>query len=355
MRPSLEVNTSGHSYPIFIGENILNTLDLSPWLGEQVLVVTDRNVGKRYLTSVLAGCGKRQVDTLIIPAGERSKSSRQLGRIHSQLLAQNYSRDCTLVALGGGVVGDLTGFAAATYLRGVDYIQVPTTLLAQVDSSVGGKTAINHALGKNSIGAFHQPKVVVADTQTLTSLPSRQRSAGLAEVLKCALALDATLLEWLEQHAEALVRGDADITCHAIERSCALKAQVVAQDEREQGVRALLNLGHTFGHAIEAWTTYKGWLHGEAVAVGLVLAADFSMRCGMLSPDEVGRVRDLVKRLGLPVRAPTDMRPEDFLQLMQRDKKNRAGELRLVVLEALGKAKLISNPDLQLLRQSLAG
>jgi 3-dehydroquinate synthase len=284
-----------------------------------------------------------------VPDGERAKGWETLQRVFDALLAARCGRDTLLVALGGGVVGDLAGFAAAVYQRGIDFVQVPTTLLAQVDSSVGGKTAINHPRGKNMIGAFHQPRAVIADLATLDSLPERELRAGIAEVIKHGLALDAAFFQWLEQNIDKLLARDRGALAHAVRRSCELKAAIVAADEREAGARALLNLGHTFGHAIEAGTGYGAWLHGEAVATGMVMAAELSLKMKLLEKGDVARVRALVSRAGLPVKAPA-LRPEEMLALMSVDKKAARGKLRFVVLQAIGEARLRGDADEKALR-----
>jgi len=279
------------------------------------------------------------VTPIVIEDGERAKDWRTLESVFDQLLAAHCGRDTVLVALGGGVVGDLAGFAAAVYQRGISFLQVPTTLLAQVDSSVGGKTAINHPRGKNMIGAFHQPLAVVSDIATLDSLPERELAAGLAEVIKHGLTLDASFTEWLEQNLGALRRREPDALAFAVHRSCELKAQVVASDERESGVRAILNFGHTFGHAIEAGAGYGEWLHGEAVGAGMVMASELSMRAGLLSAREAARVRELIQRAGLPVRGPA-IPPEQLLQWMRVDKKAGGGRMRFVLLSGIGAAQI---------------
>jgi len=279
---------------------------------------------------------------VILPDGEAFKTLETLNRIFDALLAASADRRTVLVALGGGVVGDIAGFAAATYQRGVPYIQVPTTLLAQVDSSVGGKTAVNHALGKNMIGAFHQPLAVVADTDTLTTLPERELAAGLAEVVKHGAIRDAAFLEWIDANAAALRARDAAALAHAIRRSCEIKAALVAEDERETGLRALLNFGHTFGHAIESGLGYGTWLHGEAVAAGMALAARFSARQGRIPSAAAERLIAVMNKLGLPVDAPK-MPPERWLEYMGRDKKNRDGRVTLILLDALGAASIVKD------------
>lgn len=339
---TLTVSLDQRSYPIFIGEALLSQADcLLPWIrGRQVLLVSNTTVAPLYAESVLAtlrGAGL-QVAEVYLPDGEQYKDWQHLNLIFDALLKARFSRKVTLIALGGGVVGDMTGFAAACYQRGVDFIQIPTTLLSQVDSSVGGKTGINHPLGKNMVGAFKQPLAVLVDTTVLRTLPARELSAGLAEVIKYGLIRDLPFLLWLEQHMEGLVARDPLLLAEAIRRSCENKAEVVAADELEQNdLRALLNLGHTFGHAIETGMGYGTWLHGEAVGTGMLMAADLSWREGWLTAADVARVHALLLRAGLPVVAP-DLPLETYLQHMAVDKKNVDGRLRLVLLTRLGEA-----------------
>jgi 3-dehydroquinate synthase len=292
-------------------------------------------------------------EVVILPDGEQYKTLETMNEIFNTLLSQRFDRHCTLIALGGGVIGDMTGFAAACYQRGVHFIQIPTTLLAQVDSSVGGKTAVNHPLGKNMIGAFYQPLCVFADTNTLMTLPDRELSAGLAEVIKYGLIRDLPFLQWLEANMERLLGRDTQALTEAIERSCRNKAEIVASDERETGERALLNLGHTFGHAIETGMGYGEWLHGEAVAAGINLAATLSARQGWLGAAEVQQVRALLSRARLPLEPPTAMTSDDFLRLMALDKKVKEGRLRLILLRDLGQAVIVDRVDPHLLRQTL--
>jgi 3-dehydroquinate synthase len=349
---TLEVALGERSYPIRIGAGILGRADLlRPCLGTgRTFVVTDENVAPLHLATLRAALDGTE-GVAVVPAGERHKTLARASAIIDALVAHGCGRDATVIALGGGVVGDLAGFAAACYQRGVAWIQAPTTLLAQADASVGGKTAVNHPSGKNLIGAFHQPRLVLCDTSTLRTLDARHLAAGLAEVIKHGLIRDAALFEWLEAHLPAILSCDEDALAHVVERSCVLKARVVAADEREErGQRALLNLGHTFGHAIEAATGYESWLHGEAVAVGLVLAARLSQRLGMLDAETVGRVERLLVRAGLPVRPPP-LEPARFVDLMRRDKKTRAGRLHFVLLDAIGAARTVPDvPEDALLR-----
>jgi 3-dehydroquinate synthase len=289
----------------------------------------------------------------VLPDGEKYKTLDTLNTIFDALLTKKHNRTTTLVALGGGVIGDMTGFAAACYQRGVDFIQIPTTLLAQVDSSVGGKTAVNHPGGKNMIGAFYQPQCVVADTRTLNTLPDRELRAGLAEVIKYGLIADIDFFAWLERNIELLISRDAAALAYAIERSCENKAKVVSKDEREGGIRAILNFGHTFGHAIETFQSYRDWLHGEAIAAGMVMAAELSCLMGWISAEDVSRARNLIARSGLPITAPEAMTVDDFLELMSVDKKVLDGSLRLVLLKSIGEAVVTSSFDHKLLVQLL--
>ncbi|RBP29163.1 3-dehydroquinate synthase [Marinobacter pelagius] len=335
----LTVDLGERSYPIIIGSGLLGNTDLSSYVaGSQVMIVTNDTVAPLYLDKIRNSFPGKQVDTVVLPDGEKFKDWQTLNRIFDALLEQRHSRKTTLVALGGGVIGDMAGFAAACYQRGVPFIQVPTTLLSQVDSSVGGKTGINHPLGKNMIGAFHQPQVVLIDTDTLQTLPPREVSAGLAEVIKYGLIRDTEFLAWLEDNMDALVGLEAGALAEAIYRSCACKAEVVALDEREGGLRAILNLGHTFGHAIETFAGYGIWLHGEAVGTGMIMAADLSTREGMISGEDYRRAVDIILRAGLPKMPPEAMTPEDFMRLMAVDKKNVDGALRLVLLRSIGDA-----------------
>ena len=353
---TLQVELGHRSYPIHIGEGLLTHADLIlPHLAQpRAALVTNPVVGALYrepLERALTQAGVSVVP-IVVADGESSKDWETLNQVFDALLEHRCERKTTLIALGGGVIGDLTGFAAAIYLRGVPYIQIPTTLLAQVDSSVGGKTGINHPLGKNLIGAFYQPQVVVADTAMLNTLPERELAAGLAEVVKYGLILDAQFFLWLEANMASLVRRDPQALAYAVRRSCEIKAEVVSRDERESGARALLNLGHTFGHAIEAGLSYGTWLHGEAVAAGTVLAARLSHRMGMLSDADVSRVVALLGRAGLPVQAPR-LGVERYLELMGLDKKVEGGKLRLVLLQRIGSAFFTADIDARHLREVL--
>jgi len=357
MQP-LNVTLGERSYPIHIGAGLLDDARLyAPLAGAgKVAVVTNATVAPLYLERVaraIEQAGMPRPVSIEVEDGEQAKSWGSLDRVFDALLAARCGRDSVIVALGGGVVGDLAGFAAAVYQRGVPYMQVPTTLLAQVDSSVGGKTAINHARGKNMIGAFHQPLAVIADVATLDTLPDRELRAGLAEVIKHGFILDQEFVVWLEANTARLLSRDRPALQHAVRRSCELKARVVAADERESGLRAILNFGHTFGHAIEAGMGYGEWLHGEAVASGMVIAAELSVRTGTLPRQEADRVKALLARAGLPVQAP-GLAVDRYLELMQVDKKNAGGRARFVLLEALGRAVLRGDVDTRLVRESIA-
>lgn len=341
----LKVALGDRSYPIYIGEQCLaNAALFEPFIaGQKVMVVSNDTVAPLYEKTLRETLRGFDVDSVVLPDGEAYKNWQTLNLIFDALLEQRHSRKTTIVALGGGVVGDMAGFAAACYQRGVDFIQVPTTLLSQVDSSVGGKTAVNHPLGKNMIGAFYQPKAVVIDTLSLSTLPAREVAAGLAEVIKYGLIRDMAFFEWLEGSMEALVALKPEALSYAIERSCACKAEVVAADEREGGIRAILNLGHTFGHAIETHCGYGVWLHGEAVAAGMMLAARLSHLEGYIGESDVSRIERLLLRAGLPVAGPDNMAPEDYLKLMAVDKKVLDGSLRLVLLRKMGEAVVTGN------------
>lgn len=351
----LSVQLGQRSYPIYIGAGLLGRAGLyRPHIrGRDVMIVTNTTVGPLYLERCRAALDGFRVDTVVLPDGEQYKTLEYMERIVTALLEARFDRHCTLLALGGGVIGDITGFAAACYQRGVDFIQVPTTLLAQVDSSVGGKTAVNHPLGKNMIGAFHQPRAVLIDIDVLATLPPREFAAGMAEVLKYGFIRDVRFLSWLEARLEQVQAREVEPLVHAIECSCRNKAEVVAADEREAGERALLNLGHTFGHAIETGLGYGQWLHGEAVAAGTMLAAELSVRIGLLDPVAPGRVATLLERAGLPVHPPPALAPERMLELMAVDKKVQDGRIRLVLLEALGRAVVSADYPPSALRETL--
>jgi len=352
---TLQVDLGKRSYPIYIGKALLGKATLvRPHIkGRQVLVVTNETVARLYLEKTLAAFADFQTASVILPDGEKYKNLDVLNQIFDALLNQRFDRKTTLVALGGGVVGDMTGFAAACYQRGVPFIQIPSTLLAQVDSSVGGKTGVNHQLGKNMIGAFYQPQCVIIDIETLHTLDERQLRAGLAEVIKYGLINDLAFFEWLESHATNLLACDSEALSFAIARSCQNKATIVEEDERESGKRALLNLGHTFGHAIETGMGYENILHGEAIAIGMCLAAQFSARLGWINDNDVTRIIALIEKMGLPTRIPNNLTVEQILELMQVDKKVCDGKIRLVLLKALGGAQIVDQYDHQLLKQTL--
>jgi 3-dehydroquinate synthase len=343
----LDVALAERSYPILIGEGLLaDAAALSGLVkARDLLLVSNTTVAPLYADRVRAALPDRRIVDFRLPDGEQYKTLEYVSRMLDVLVANAFGRDCVVLALGGGVVGDLAGFAAACYQRGVAFVQLPTTLLAQVDSSVGGKTGVNHPGGKNMIGAFHQPIAVLADTATLATLAPRELRAGLAEVVKYGLIFDPQFLAWIENNVDALLALQPAALAHAIHRSCELKAEVVRRDERESGDRALLNLGHTFGHAIETATGYTEWLHGEAVAAGMVIAADMSARLGLLQPADVRRVRELLQRIGLPVEAPR-FGAQRALDCMRVDKKVKSGRIRLVLLERLGGARFTADyPD----------
>ncbi|MEH6549183.1 MAG: 3-dehydroquinate synthase [Pseudomonadales bacterium] len=353
----LKVELADRSYPIYIGSGLMSQPELlaEHISGNQVMVVSNDTLASLFLPRLEAALAGFKVDVCLLQDGEQYKTLSELNAIFDALLEARHNRTTTLIALGGGVIGDMTGFAAACYQRGVNFIQVPTTLLAQVDSSVGGKTGVNHVLGKNMIGAFYQPQCVVADIDTLKTLPERELAAGLAEVVKYGLIYDTDFFAWLEQNMDALLARDSEALSYAIRRSCECKAEVVAADEREGGVRAILNLGHTFGHAIETDRGYGQWLHGEAVAVGMVIAARLSVDLGWLSQDALNRCIELLCRAGLPVHAPADMTPERFLELMAVDKKVLDGRLRLVLLQSLGSAVISSEAPVELISAAIVG
>ena len=352
---TLYVELGERRYPIFIGSDLDPKALLEPYIrGRQVMIVSNETVAPLYLAryvEAIEALGKT-VATCILSDGEKYKNIEHLNLIFDALLASGFNRDCTVLALGGGVIGDMAGFASACFQRGVYFIQVPTTLLSQVDSSVGGKTGINHPLGKNMIGAFQQPQAVLADMSQLKTLPPRELSAGLAEVIKYALLGDADFLTWLEQHMDDLVQGDEAALAEAVYRSCAHKARIVANDEKEQGERALLNLGHTFGHAIESYLGYGEWLHGEAVATGMVMAADLSQRMGWISAEDLARTKNIIQRANLPIVCP-QIPIDDFLAYMAHDKKVLNGQLRLVLMQAVGQAIITKTFDVELMKQAI--
>lgn len=353
---TLNVDLGDRSYPIFVGSGLIdNTQLLLPYVaGQQVMIVTNDTIAPIYLEKAKSLFPGKQVDAVVLPDGEAYKDLTHLNLIYDALLEKQHNRTTTLVAFGGGVIGDMTGYAAASYQRGVDFIQIPTTLLSQVDSSVGGKTGVNHRLGKNMIGAFHQPKCVLIDINSLSTLPDRELSAGIAEVIKYGLITDSVFLEWLEQNMDSLLARDQEALVHAVITSCSAKADVVAQDEREGGIRAILNLGHTYGHAIETHEGYGNWLHGEAVAAGMVMAADLSCRLGWISESDLDRASKIIASAKLPVSSPAGMSTADFKALMAVDKKVVDGKLRLVLLKALGQAVVTSDFNLDEFEAGLA-
>ena len=350
----IEVDLGSRSYPIFIGAGAMRLKDALDQVipARDVLIVTNTTVGPLYSAALTAALAPRRCLEVSLPDGEMHKTLANVSRLLDVLITNRFARDSCVVALGGGVVGDMAGFAAACYQRGIAFVQVPTTLLAQVDSSVGGKTGVNHPGGKNLIGAFHQPAAVFADTDALSTLPDRELRAGLAEVIKYGLIVDRDFFDWLEDNAATLLARDTDALTHAIRRSCEIKAEIVARDEREQGDRALLNLGHTFGHAIESATNYSTWLHGEAVGAGMLLAADMSQRLGWVSGADVDRVERMLKAFGLR----TDVRElaaGTLADKMKIDKKVAAGRIRLVLLKAIGKSVVTGDYDDHALRETL--
>jgi len=341
----LLVDLGDRSYPISIGSHLLSDTDLlsSAIKGKKVMIVTNDVVAPLYLEACKNTLKDFQVDDVILPDGEQHKNLSTFEIILSELLAKKHARDTTIVALGGGVIGDMAGFAAACYQRGIAFVQIPTTLLSQVDSSVGGKTAVNHPLGKNMIGAFYQPQSVVIDIECLKTLPAREFAAGMAEVIKYGIIYDQDFFKWLEQNIEAIKSLDPTSIIYMLKRCCAIKAEVVALDEKEHGIRALLNLGHTFGHAIEAEQGYGNWLHGEAVAAGMVLAAETSFVLGLIEHDDVDRIIDLIEAFDLPLAAPENMQYAHFAEHMQLDKKVLDGKLRLVLPTSIGTSALFDN------------
>ncbi len=343
---TFEVQLGRRSYPIYIGENILSDSQFikKHILGDTVLIISNETVAPLYLEAVLNSCNSYKCNHLILPDGEKFKSLDTMDIIYNALLENKCDRNTTLIALGGGVIGDITGFAAATYQRGVNFIQIPTTLLAQVDSSVGGKTGVNHKLGKNMIGAFYQPQCVITDLSTLNSLDEREISAGIAEVIKYGLIADADFFNWLEKNIAGLIEQNPNTLSYAVHQSCKNKANIVAEDELEvTGKRALLNYGHTFGHAIETGAGYGNWLHGEAVACGMVIAAKLSKELGWLPNKDFTRIKNIVNDARLPLKPPENITVDDFINIMSVDKKSRAGKLHLVLLNKIGEAMLTSD------------
>ena len=351
----LQVALGERSYPIYIGSDLLSQAELLTRhiKAKQVIVVTNTTIAPLYLAPVLHSLQNYNVETVLLPDGEQYKTLEYVTHIFDKLLANKFSRNATLIALGGGVIGDMGGFAAACYQRGIAFVQIPTTLLAQVDSSVGGKTGVNHPLGKNMIGAFYQPQCVIADANVLDTLDDRQLSAGLAEVIKYGLIRNAEFFAWLEANMAALLARDKTALAYAIEQSCLNKAQVVAEDETETGVRATLNLGHTFGHAIETGSGYGNYLHGEAVAIGTCQAADLSRRKGWLTDGDVQRIIALFEQAKLPITPPQNLTADRFLELMAVDKKNIDGQIRLILLEKIGLATLPIYVESDLLMMTL--
>jgi 3-dehydroquinate synthase len=351
----MKVELGDKSYPIYIGDGLLQDAGLFKRhiKTKQVMVVTNTTVAPLYLDRVRQCLDEFHPVTCVLPDGEEFKTLEVMNEIITRLLQARFSRNCCVLALGGGVIGDITGFAASCYQRGVDYIQLPTTLLAQVDSAVGGKTAVNHPLGKNMIGAFHQPLAVISDISVLDTLDERQLHAGLAEVIKYGLIRDLEFFTWLESNMALLLARKRETLIHAVERSCHNKAEVVACDEKESGIRALLNLGHTFGHAIETGLGYKDWLHGEAVATGMLMAADLSLRHGWITAGDMDRIRKILVAAHLPVLLPASLNSRQMLELMSVDKKARDGILHLVLLKAIGKAIVTHEYDPGKLQQTL--
>jgi 3-dehydroquinate synthase len=352
---TLSVELGSRTYPILIGRGLLGERALFEQhvRARDILVVTNTVVAPLYLEALESSLQPRRVVATILPDGEPQKTLANVARILDVLVANRFSRDCAVVALGGGVVGDMAGFAAATYQRGVAFVQVPTTLLAQVDSSVGGKTGVNHPGGKNLIGAFHQPVAVVADTRTLATLPPRELRAGLAEVIKYGLICDAGFFAWLEAHIDELLAADPAALAYVVRRSCEIKAEIVGRDEREQGDRALLNLGHTFGHAVESATGYAQWLHGEAIGAGLVMSASMSRESGFLTAQEQERVTRLIDRAGLPTHV-SNVTPPVALEHMRMDKKVQSGRIRLVLMRGIGSAFVTADYGEPALQRTLA-
>ena len=352
---TVNVELGDRSYPIYIGDNILFQLGLVADLvvGRQVMVVTNTTVAPLYLEKLLTQLEGFDPVSVKLADGEQYKTLETVTKIFDALLEHRFSRNSTLIALGGGVVGDITGFAAACYQRGINFIQIPTTLLAQVDSSVGGKTGVNHPLGKNMIGAFYQPLGVVADTAVLATLPDRELKAGIAEVIKYGFIYDAAFFEWLELNLDKIISQNQQALAYAIQRACEIKAEIVANDEKETGVRAILNFGHTFGHAIETGCGYGTYLHGEAISIGMCLAAELSYRLGHISLNELLRGIHLLERSGLPISLPEQLSVDNYLKLMAVDKKNIDGEIRVIVLEGMGCAGLPLSIDRALLRKTI--
>lgn len=342
MMKTMQVQLGDRSYPIYMGAKSLSSPELLTRhiKSKQVVIVTNETIAPLYLKQVSNHLHEYQLEVVVLPDGEQYKTLSTMDSIFSALLAKRFSRNATLIALGGGVVGDISGFAAACYQRGIPFIQIPTTLLAQVDSSVGGKTGVNHALGKNMIGAFYQPQCVIIDVNVLETLDDRQFSAGLAEVIKYGLIRDAKFFAWVEANIESILAREQDALTYIIQQSCQNKAEIVAADEKESGIRAILNLGHTFGHAIETGMGYGSYLHGEAVAIGTCQAADLSRRLGWLDSADVIRIEVLFKKAGLPIEPPATLSAQEYINLMAVDKKNVDGDIRLILLKKIGEASL---------------
>ena len=338
----MQVELGDRSYPIYMGAGHLDKAELLTQhiKSKQVVIVTNETIAPLYLDRVTKHLQGYQLETIILKDGEQYKTLETLNIIFDTLLAKKFSRNATLIALGGGVVGDLSGFAAACYQRGIPFIQIPTTLLSQVDSSVGGKTGVNHPLGKNMLGAFYQPQSVIIDVDVLDTLDDRQLAAGVAEVIKYGLIRDAKFFSWIEENIEKIMARDKGALTYIIEQSCQNKAEIVASDERESGIRAILNLGHTFGHAIETGMGYGKYLHGEAVAIGTCQAAELSRELGWLNQDDVSRIKSIFQQAGLPIDPPKSLNADDFLRLMAVDKKNVDGDIRLILLKKIGEATL---------------
>lgn len=357
IKHTLKLDLGERSYPIYIGSGLIGETDLLTRhiQGQSAMIVSNDRVAPLYMEAVEQSldAGRIRYDRIVLDDGEQFKTLDSVGRIIDLLLQERHDRRTTVIALGGGVIGDIGGFAASIYQRGVNFIQIPTTVLSQVDSSVGGKTGVNHPLGKNMIGAFYQPQCVIADIDSFDTLPARELSAGFAEVIKYGLIYDADFFSWLEENIDGLLGLDQDLLAQAVLISCEIKARVVEQDERESGLRAILNLGHTFGHAIETVMGYGNWLHGEAVAAGMVMAIDLSIREGLIDESVRERSVDLLRRAGLPISPPDDIGVEQYLDVMAIDKKSIDGQIKLVLLRALGEAFISSDYDHDKLLQTL--
>jgi 3-dehydroquinate synthase len=352
---TININLEKRSYPIYVGEGLLENYGLlkKHISNKKVAIITNDKIAPLYLEKISNTLSvEKEIIPIILPDGEVFKNFETLNLIYDTLLKNKANRQITLIALGGGVIGDITGFAAATFMRGVDFIQIPSTLLSQVDSSVGGKTGINHPLGKNMIGAFYQPKCVIADINLLETLPDKELSAGLAEVIKYGLIRDSSFFEWLENNVEGIIKRDSQLLIEAVVRSCQNKADIVESDEFESGIRAILNLGHTFGHAIETATGYGKWLHGEAIAIGMVMAAYLSEQMGWLTKEENQRIKSLIVDANLPINPP-EISKQEFLDLMQLDKKTKEDQINLVLQQGIGKAILTSDYDTEKLHNTL--